>query len=120
MAMGWTVGRRIAVGYAVVLLLLAVVAGVGAYALSRTAAAFEATIRRQELRVVNALEARGHSDRSVVSLLRYNITREEGLLKEREDRAADARREVTGLRDTSPTPETKAGWQEALDFIQAR
>ncbi|MBI4637214.1 MAG: hypothetical protein HY727_12765, partial [Candidatus Rokubacteria bacterium] len=46
--MGWTVGRRIAIGYAVVLVLLLVVAGVGMYALPRTTDTFQAAVRQQE------------------------------------------------------------------------
>jgi len=57
--MRWTVGRGIVAGYAVVLLLLAVVAGMGMYALSRTAGSLASVIREREHGIEAALEARG-------------------------------------------------------------
>ncbi len=46
--MRWTVSRRIVGGYAVILLFLMVVAGMGAYTLSRIAGSFEVAIHSQE------------------------------------------------------------------------
>src|SRR3970040_2141363 len=102
--MRWTVGQRIAVGYAVMLLLLAVVAGVGVYALSRLADTFETVIHQREQGIETALEARGDTDRAVVSLLRYLGTREEQFLKDRERQVAEAREGMTTVPGTrAPT-----------------
>ncbi len=115
--MRWTVGQRIAAGYAVVLLLLAVVAGVGVYALSRTAGTFEGVLRQREQGIETALEARGDADRATVSFLRYLRTREERLLRDRDRQVAEAREGMTRLRDASPTAEARRGWDEALGLF---
>jgi methyl-accepting chemotaxis protein len=115
--MKWTVGQRIAVGYAVILLLLAVVAGVGVYALSRTAETFGMVIHQREQGIEAALEARGDSDRAMVSFLRYLRAREERLLKDRERQVAEAREGMTRVRDASPTAEARKGWDEALGLL---
>ena len=114
-----TVGQRTAVGYAVILVLLVVVAGVGMYALGRIVDTFTAVIHQREQGIETALEARGDADRAVVSFLRYLRTPEEQFLKDKERQVAEAREGVTRLRDMSATPEAKKGWDEALSLLNA-
>jgi len=117
--MRWTIGQRIVAGYALTLLLLVVVAGVGTYALFRISDAFEAVIRQREQGIETALEARGDSDRAMVSFLRYLRTREDRFLKDMERQIAEAREGLTRLRDTSPTAEARKGWEESLGLLKA-
>ena len=63
--MHWTVGRRVAVGFCAILLLLVVVAGVGFFALSGTIDAFEVVIP-----FVAAVGARQLADCHVAGRLR--------------------------------------------------
>ncbi len=114
-----TVGQRIAVGFAVILVLLAVVAGVGIYALSRTSDAFETATREQQQGLVNALRADQAIDSASQGFLRFLLTPDESFLKAWESSTADSRRAVTELRDTSPTAELRTGWGEVLRILDA-
>jgi hypothetical protein len=111
------IGWRIGGGYAVVLVLLVGVAGIGGYTLSQTAAVFEQTMTAQELRVVGTWEARDMWNQANVSLFRYLLTGDDELVAEREQRAEKARSDMAGLRDTSPTEPLRGRWTEALRVL---
>lgn len=115
--MKWTIGHRIAAGYAAILILLVAVGGVGMYTLSHIADTFKTVIHQREQGIETALEARGDADRAMVSFLRYLRTREEGFLKDRERQVAEAREGMTRLRDMSATPGTKKAWEDALGLL---
>ncbi|MDE2322660.1 MAG: MCP four helix bundle domain-containing protein [candidate division NC10 bacterium] len=117
--MKWTVGQRITVGYAVILVLLMVVAGVGYIALSRTAETFETVIHAQE-RDLGAVR-RGDSaiDRATDIFLRYLLVPDESLLKDVDEANAEVRRVMTELRDQAGTAELKTGWGEPLNLLNA-
>lgn len=117
--MRWTVGQRIAVGYTVILVLLAVVAGVGMYALSRTGESFATVINRQERDLGAARKADGAVDSATKVFYLYLLTRDEGFLKEFEGGIAEGRRVMTELRDSGVTAELKTGWGEALNVLNA-
>ena len=117
--MTWTVGRRVGVGYAVILLLLTVVAAGGVYSLSLTAQTLRAVIHQREQGIEAALEAGGAADRAVVGFLRYRLAREERFLKQRGDEITAARAAITRLRDAGATPEAKQAWQEMLGLVNA-
>ena len=114
--MSWTVGRRIGSGYAVVLLLLAVVAGVGVSSLSRTAGAFETVVQDQERYLVAVWKTDGAIDAATAGLLRYLLSPQEGTLKDWESGVAEARRTMAELRDTNVDAELRTGWSEALSL----
>src|SRR3989304_3908673 len=101
--MKWTVGQRITVGYAVILVLLVVVAGVGLYALSRIADTLETVIHQREQGIEAVLEARGAVDRALVGFLRYRMVRDERFLRQRDSEITAARNAITRLRDTAAT-----------------
>ncbi|MBI4560531.1 MAG: hypothetical protein HY724_00695, partial [Candidatus Rokubacteria bacterium] len=111
-----TVGQRIVVGYAVILVLLVVVAGVGMYALTRTTGTFSGAVRQQE-QSFEALRADERLTAANVNFLRYLITADPRFLKVMEDRLSSSRQAMTALRDASPTPEVKSGWEEALSLL---
>ncbi|MBI3007494.1 MAG: MCP four helix bundle domain-containing protein [candidate division NC10 bacterium] len=114
--MKWTVGQRIAVGYAVILVLLVVVAGVGMYALPRTTDTFYGAVRLQE-QTIEALRADERTTAANANFLRYLLTADSRFLKTMEDRRSGGRQAITALRDASTTPESKSGWEEALSLL---
>ena len=114
--MRWTVGQRIAVGYAVVLVFLGVVAGVGMYALPRTSGMFYGAVRQQE-QSLQALRADERITSGLANFLRYLLTADPRFLKTIEDRLSSGRQAITALRDASTTPELKSGWEEALSLL---
>ncbi|MBI4270684.1 MAG: MCP four helix bundle domain-containing protein, partial [Candidatus Rokubacteria bacterium] len=114
--MRWTIARRITLGYAAVLLLLAVVGVVATYALSSIGAGFQEVIRREQF-LDDAMEARGDADRAVVSFLRYLVTGEDEFLQEREQRVLEARAGITRLEQLSPDVEDKKAWGEIRELL---
>ena len=116
--MRWTIARRITLGYAAVLLLLAVVGLVATYALSGTGTALQDVIRREEL-LDAAMEARGDTDRAVVSFLRYFATGEEGFIEEREQRVREAQAGLARLQQGSPDAEDKKAWGDIRAILDA-
>jgi CHASE3 domain sensor protein len=111
-----TVGQRIAVGYAAVLVLLAVVGGVGMYALPRTAATFQSVVRQQQ-QSFEALRAGERTTAAVANFLRYLLTADVSFLRTMEDRLSSGRQAITAARDASTTPESKSGWEEVLSLL---
>lgn len=111
-----TVGQRTAVGYAVILVLLVVVAGVGMYALPRTTDTFEGAVRQQE-QSLEALRADERLTAANVNFLRYLLIGDPRFVKTMEDRLSSSRQAMTTLRDASTTPELKSGWEEALSLL---
>ncbi len=116
--MRWTVGQRIAGGYAVILVLLVVVAGVGTYALSRTAETFESVIGEQEQGLVNALGVKGAVASAHVDFLLYLLMPDDKFLRRWESGVGEARRALTELREAGATAEVKTGWGQALDLLK--
>jgi methyl-accepting chemotaxis protein len=119
MSMQWTVSQRIVLGYAVLLLLLVVVAGAGMYALASTSATFSTAMHDQGQRLGTALRQRGTVRFAHVEYLRFLLTGDRTLLKPRETAIIEARRAVAEVRDTGPTAEMRAGWGEILTLLDA-
>ena len=113
-----TISRRVVVGYAILLLLLAVVVGVSMSALVRVKSTFQEVIRLGE-RADRGLEARGFFDRAVVKFVSHLLTGEERFLQERNRWVEEARHEMTKLRETSATAEARRNWDEVLTLLQA-
>src|SRR3990170_1673991 len=86
--MRWSIARRITLGYAAVLLLLAVVGLVATYALSGTGTALQDVIRREEL-LDAAMEARGDT-RAILDA--WDGAAKAAIVARRAGRDAEARR----------------------------
>jgi len=114
--MRWTVGQRITVGYAVILMLLIVVAGVSMYVLPRTTEMFSGAVRQQE-QSLQALDADRRLAAANANFLRFLLTAEPKFLRAREDSLSSGRQAIAALRDASTTPESRSGWDEALGLL---
>jgi hypothetical protein len=112
--MKWTVGRRIGVGFSVILLLLSLLAGVGVLTLFRAASAFGAAIQEQERRLALVRKADGALADATIGFLRFLVAPEEGTLRDWETGVAAARQAMTDLRDASLDAELRDGWTEGL------
>jgi|SRR5919106_946424 methyl-accepting chemotaxis protein len=114
--MRWTVGQRIVIGYAVVLLLLLLVAGVATYALPRTTETFSSAAHLQE-QAIDALRADERITSGLANSLRYLLTADPAFIKTMEERVAGARQTIAALRDASTVRESKSAWEEALGLL---
>ena len=117
--MKWTVGRRVAAGYAMVLLLLLAVAGLGVFSLSRTAAVFKKTIETQDRLLTEAQRAESSSYAAQTAYLRYMLLGRRDFLNDWRSGLAQARKALTTLETASATADLKAGWKEALGIHDA-
>ncbi len=114
--MKWTIGQRMAFGFAVVILLYMVVAAIGGVTRSRTNEVYEDTIRQQQA-LADAQEAESAINLAFGEFLRWLMTSDEKVVNGWEKGISTARQLLTRLRDSAVTPEIKAGWGEALNFV---
>ena len=112
--MNWTVGRRIAFGFAFVLVLLALVAALGSWALRRTTQSYEEAIAQRRTLLVPALDAETEVRTANVEYLRYLLEGDERYVRSRDSVVAIARELLDGLREASPTADIRASWHESL------
>jgi methyl-accepting chemotaxis protein len=99
-------------------LLLVVVVAVGAYAMTNTRDKYSSAVRAQD-RLARQLDAREAPDIAFLDFLRYIVKPNPKLLDDRKRAVRDARRTMTELADTAPTPERRALWHEALRLLDA-
>src|SRR3972149_10025229 len=114
-----TVGQRIAAGYAVILLLLVIVAGVGMFTLSRTADTFRTAIVQLERDLSNALEAETAFGAPNVDFLRFLATGDEDFLKRYEKGMTRARQILAELERKSLNKEVRDDWGKAYRLLAA-
>src|SRR5687768_10860111 len=111
--MNRTIGRRIATGYAIVLMLLAAVAITGVLALRSASREYQAAIASQRDVMAAALEAQTEVRDGNVAYLRYLLVPQERFAQERDlvlDRADSLLRQT---RSVSPLPEDQRIWELA-------
>ena len=112
--MHWTVGRRIAAGFALGLSLVVVVAVLGILALRQVSAAYEDALARERSSLVGALAAQAETRRGNLEYLRFVLGREEQYALGRDDAVSRSRSMLETLRDTARTAESRGIWTEAL------
>lgn len=113
----WTVGRRVAVGYAVLLTLVILVAGVGMYALSTTRETYRSAIATDG-RVERALEGTKAFSDAVREFRGFLLTGDDTYVEQSRQDVAVALRRITELRDESRTPELAARWDDILRTLE--
>ena len=115
--MHWTVSRRIATGFAVVLTLVVVVAVAGILALQGTARAYEQALARERGSLVPALRAESEFRRAIVDYLGFLAQLREQDSRSRDSTLALSRGLLEQLRDSARAADTRAAWTEALGAV---
>lgn len=115
----WTIGRRIAAGYAVLIVLLVATAVVGTLALRSTREDFTSAINTLESRAIKGTDSLQGMDAAVVSFLNYVLRGNENSLETLQERFDAARQATVELRDSSTTPAQVTGWTDAVRQIDA-
>src|SRR5687767_11649453 len=110
----WTIGRRIAAGYAVLILLLAALVVFGTLALRSSREDFTSALGTIDARAIKGIDSLQGMDAAVVSFLSYLVTGNEDTLDTLNERFDVARDVTVGLRDSSPTPAQVTGWTDAV------
>jgi methyl-accepting chemotaxis protein len=110
----WTIGRRIAAGYAVLLVLLVGTAVVGMLALSSTRENYKTAISTVEQRAIRGTDALQGMDATVVSFLSYLLRGQSASVDAMNERFAAARAAAVQLRDSSTTPAQVSGWTDVV------
>ena len=115
--MDWTIGRRIATGFAILLSLVLLVAAVGAIALTTTTRASEAALRQHRAIVAAALNARDEFSRANLDYLFFLLRSDERWARSRDSTLALARERVAALRDSSEVGEHRQAWETAARLL---
>jgi methyl-accepting chemotaxis protein len=115
--LAWTVSRRIAVGFALMLGLGIVLAVLGVVALRNSTSAYRSALEQEREVRRPALQAESAMREATVQFLRFLLTREPRFAAARDSSASVSRTLVRGLRDTASTPERRARWSEVLGLL---
>ena len=115
----WTIGRRIAAGYAVLILLLVALVIVGTLALRSSRDDFTSALTTVETRAIKGTDALQGGDAFVVAFLSYLLRGNEPALEAMTERFDAARDATVQLRDSSTTPAQVSGWTEAVRQLDA-
>ena len=111
--MTWTVSRRIAAGFALVLLLVVAVAVAGAVALARGERAYGEALTDARTRALPALRAQSELRRATMSFLRYLLRRDDEDLRTYDSAYAVVQEILVRLGDSARTTDDQAIWTEA-------
>jgi methyl-accepting chemotaxis protein len=112
--MGWTVSRRITVGFLVGLGLILVVTLVAVFALNRTVKGYQRALAEENDVVEVALRAQSRLRRAMVEYANYLLTSDERYVRSRDSILAVIRPMAQQLRDSAGTPEDRQVWSEGL------
>ncbi len=115
--MKWTVGRRIALALLIELVLLAVVAMVGASALGKTTDAYESTLTSRRSTVVPALRAESDIRGANVEQFHFLLANDAKYERTRDSLVAASRSALTQLRDTVRSPQERDRWILASSLL---
>ena len=111
--MTWTVGRRIALALAIELLLLVLVAAIGANALDKTAKAYEVALVSRRTTLAPALRVESALKEADINHLRTLLTYDPKFEKTRDSLLSASRAMMTQLRDTVTTEQERERWTKA-------
>jgi methyl-accepting chemotaxis protein len=114
--MNWTVGRRIVAGFAVVLTLVVIVAGLGAWALRSTNTTYEQALDQRKFGLVPALRAESELRGANTQFLRFLLEGSEAQVRGRDSIDAIAASLIALLRDSADTDADRRYWQQAADL----
>ncbi|HWO88888.1 MAG TPA: methyl-accepting chemotaxis protein [Gemmatimonadales bacterium] len=112
-----TVSRRIALGFALGLGLVVLIAGLGVVALRATASGYRRALEEQQSVVQTALKAQSDLLRSIAEYVSFLATRREEDARARDSVIQVARALTEALRDSARTVEDRSVWNEALGAL---
>ena len=101
--MKWTVSRRIALGFGLVLGLALIIAVVGIYALRHATDAYDRALAQERTTVQTALAADVASNEASEQFLRFILSGDEPFAERMDAAAARSRTLLTELRQEAPT-----------------
>ena len=100
--MNFTIGKRITLGFLLVLLLAAIVAGAGYWSLSRTSATYQTALEGRKQLLAPAIEAESEIRAANVEDLRYLLDGSEAYVVAKTRRIAKAREIIDGIIEAVP------------------
>jgi CHASE3 domain sensor protein len=109
-----TIGRRIAAGYAVLLVLLLATAVVAVFALRASRDDFTSAVRTLQERALRGTETLQGLDASSVATTTYLLTGRAAAVDAIEERFAAARKAAVAVRESSTTPAQVSGWSDVV------
>jgi methyl-accepting chemotaxis protein len=112
--MDWTVSRRIAIGFAIGLALVVVVAVIGANALARTAGSYEVALAERRRALVPALRTESELRSANVEYLRHLLEGDARYNRNRDSVITIARTLATAVRDSIGTDDGQRQWTSAI------
>ncbi|MEX2182615.1 MAG: methyl-accepting chemotaxis protein [Gemmatimonadaceae bacterium] len=112
--MQWTVSRRIAVGFALGLSLVVVVAAVGVVALRGASDAYRDALDQERRTLVPALSAHAEFRRAILDFVGFLARPNDAELRSRDSTLALSRGLLEQLRDRDSTAEGRAIWTDVL------
>ncbi|MFN3652132.1 MAG: methyl-accepting chemotaxis protein [Armatimonadota bacterium] len=114
----WTVGRRVAAGYAVILTLLLILTISTVASLVATAVGFREAMEERDQVLQDARSVERTLVAAQVGSLRYLLTGDRRFVENWRSQAEAGAEVLRRLANTSPTPELRAGWQDAAGTHQ--
>lgn len=115
----WTIGQRIAAGYAILLVLLTLVAGMGMYALATTRDTFGSALDTEREEVQKGLAATKAFSDANREFRGFLLTADEEFLSGMRENVAAARTGLTEVRDATAGSTLDARWDEVLQALNA-
>ncbi|MDP3910837.1 MAG: methyl-accepting chemotaxis protein [Gemmatimonadales bacterium] len=115
--MRWTVGRRIAAGFALGLALVVAVAWIGIGALRDSVAAYEGALAQERSALVTALGAEAEAREATVQFLRFFVTGDAQYARRRDSSLVVTRALLERMRDSVIVAEDRTAWAEALTAL---
>jgi methyl-accepting chemotaxis protein len=112
----WTVSRRIAAGFSIILSLVVVLAGIATVALDRTASAHAAAERMEQALRAPALEAESATQEATLQYQRYLLLPDDQFARGRDSALSVSRTLIEGLRDRAGR-EDRDAWARALALL---
>jgi methyl-accepting chemotaxis protein len=111
--MTWTVGKRITVGFSIVLGLLVVVAGLGVWALSSATNTYENALQQRRSALTPALRAESELRGANTAFLRFLLEGNDANQRGRDSIDAIASNLIVELRDSAETDVDRQTWDAA-------
>jgi len=108
--MTWTVTRRIALGFSIILILLAGVATLAAWSLRATRITYEDALTQRRAALVPALRAESEVRGANTAFLRFLLEGDEAMVRARDSINAVTSAYITQLRDSAQTDTDRATW----------